>query len=326
MFRDRRQTLWYIMGALFLILAGFVVISGATFPSALPILLVVGGGIIIAAVLLGFSPAFPALAVFLVSIVALGLAASGPQGLTPFTTTEVYELTTSQATVEEATVVCRVSTGTIKVSFTSNETQIYRIVFTKYYSIFYQPTVNFNYTVKNKELTIDASSSTAVVDIIINQNIESSFNLTTATGSIRVEAPTIAPKVKKMTLATTTGDVWVNITSTAKLERLAATTTTGQVEAYIKSSFQSKDATVQLSTTTGRVKMDLNITNIESDIEASTTTGTINANNVTGFTVLSRTKTSFHAQTRDYDASAFKKLDISAHTTTGNIDITAYHK
>jgi len=305
-------------------LAGFVAISGATFPYALPIVLVVAGGIIIIATLLGFTPAFPGIVVFLAGIIAFGLAASGPYGLTSYTTTETYELTTTQATVEEAIVLCKVFTGSIKVSFTSNETQIYRIAFTKHYSIFYQPTVDFNYTVKNEVLTVNASSTTATVDITLNQNIKSNFNLTTTTGSIRAEIPATASKVKQLTLVATTGEVWVNITNTASLQNLIATTTTGQVEAHIKSSSQSKDANVQLSTTTGRVKLNLNITNIESDITASTTTGKVNAE-VTDFTILSPTP-NFHAQTPNYGHSTFKKLDISAHTTTGNIDIVAYHR
>jgi len=326
MFRSRRQTFWYIIGAFFLISAGFVVISGAAFPNALPILLVVAGAIMIAAGLLGFIPTFPAFAVFLAGVVALGLAASGPYGLYPYRETETYELTRAQApNVKEITVLCEVSTGTINVSFTSNETQIYRVVFTKYYSIFHQPEVNFNYTIKNEELTVNASSSTATVDITLNQNLKSSFNLTTTTGSIRVEVPATASKVEKMTLTTTTGEVWANITNTASLKNLVGKTTTGQVEVHIKSSLQNKDTTVQLSTTTGRVKLDLNITNIESDITASTTTGTVNAQNIVGFTILSPAP-NFHARTQDYGVSTFKKLDISANTTTGSVDISAYHK
>jgi len=128
-----------------------------------------------------------------------------------------------------------------------------------------------------------------------------------------------------MTLTTTTGDVWANITNTAQLRNLVATTTTGQVEAHIKSSFQTRDATVQLTTTTGRVKLNLNITDIESDIIATTTTGRIDADIVSGFTILSQTQTSFHAQTSDYGQPPFKKLDMSANTSTGNVDISAFH-
>lgn len=326
MLKRRSQTFWYIIGGAFFILAGFAAVSGASFPYALPVVLVVAGGIIIVAGFLGFLPTFPAFIVFLAGIVALGLSASGPYGFTSYTTTETYELTTAQATVEEATVLCTVSTGSIRVSFTSDATQIYRVLFTKYYSVFYQPMVNFNYTIKDEKLTVNASSTTALVDITLNQNLKSSFNLTTTTGSIRVEVPTTTSKVKKLTLTTTTGEVWVNITNTAHLQNLFATTTTGQVEAYIKSSFQTRDATVQLSTTTGGVKLNLNITNIESDIKASTTLGKVNADNVVGFTVLSKTQTSFHARTPNYGQPPFKKLDISANTNTGSIDVTAHRK
>lgn len=120
MFRGRSQIFWYLLGGFLLILAGLAVVSGTTFPNALPILLVVGGGIIIAAGLLGFLPTFPAFVVFLAGIVAFGLAASAPYGFIPYTATETYELMASQATVDETNVLCTVSTGTIKVSFTSN--------------------------------------------------------------------------------------------------------------------------------------------------------------------------------------------------------------
>jgi len=322
----RRQTFWYILGGLLLLVSGVVALFGVTLPYALPLMLAVAGGIIIAAGLLGFRPAFPAFMVFLLGIVVLGLAASGPYGFSPYTTTETYELSTAQVVVDEMIVRSEVSTGTIKVSFTSNETLIYRIVFTKYYSVFYQPTVDFNYTVADRKLTVNASSTTASVDITLNQNIKSSFNLTTMTGSIRVDVPTTASKVERMTLLATTGEVELNISNTASLRSIIATTTTGQVEASIKSSLQNRDATVQLTTTMGRVKLNLNISNIESDIEASTTTGRINADDVIGFTILNRTQTSFHAQTPFYGRLPSKKLDISANTQTGNIDISAYHR
>lgn len=321
MFRTRGQIIWYIIGAIFLILAGFLMLSGTGFPFALPIILVVTGIIIIAAGLLRFLPTFPALVVFLVGIVVFGLVASVPYGFTPFAATETYELTTAQATVKDATVICSVLTGDIRVSFTSNETLIYRMVFTKHGSVFYQPTVNFSAPVADEKLTIRASSTTVTVDIMLNQNLKSRFNLTATTGMIRIEIPTTASRVERMTLTTTTGDVWVNMTNTAYLQNLIATTTTGQVEAIIKSSFQTRDATAQLTTTTGRVKLNMNITNIESDIKASTITGRVNADLI-GFTTLSSSP-DFHAQTQNYDNPTYKKLDVSASTTTGNVDITA---
>lgn len=322
MFRSRSQIFWYLTGGLLLLLAGVVVISGATFPYALPVLLVAAGVIIIAAGLFRIRPTFPAFVVFLVGIIVLGLAAS-PYGFRP--ATEIHELTTSQATVDEATVLCSVSTGNIRVSFTSNETLIYRIVFTKYFSFLTQPKVNFNDSVVDDKLTVNASSTTVDVDITLNQNLKSSLSLTTSTGNIRAEVPTTASKVEKMTLTTTTGNVWMNITNTSQLQNLIAKTTTGNVEAYVKSSFQTRDANVQLSTTTGRVKLNLDVIYIESDIKASTTTGNVNVNNIQGFSIISQTRTSFHARTPEYGLSSFKKLDVSASTTTGNVDISAVH-
>jgi len=242
-----------------------------------------------------------------------------------YTATETFELTTAQATVEEAEISCTVSTGSIKVSFTSNASLIYQVVFTKNFGFLFQPKIDFNDTVRNEELRINASSSTASVDITLNQNIKSSFTLTTAVGSIRVEVPATASNVRKLTLTTATGEIWVNMTTTASLERLVATTSVGEVEAHIKSSFQSRDATVQLTTTTGRVELNLNITNIEADIRASTTTGRVEAGNVVGFTIFSTTPT-YHAQTPDYGSPAHRKLDITANTTTGTVEITAYHQ
>jgi len=326
MFRGRRQIFWFIIGGFLLLLAGIVAIAGITFPYSLPIVLVVAGIIIIVAGLLGFTPAFPAFIVFLAGIVALGWAASA--GFSAFTTTETRELTVAEVppTVEEIELSCTVSIGTIKVSFTSNQTSLYRIVFTKYYSFFVQPTVNFSYKVQNEKLIITASSTTVAVAITLGQNLRSRLNLTTTTGSIRVEVPTTMSKVEKMSLTTTTGEVWVNATNTARLQNLVARTTTGRVEAYIKSSFQSRDATVQLSTTTGKVKLDLNITNIESDVRALTTTGRVNLESVSDFSILSQTQTNLQAQTPNYGLSGLRKLDISANTTTGNVDLSLYHK
>lgn len=305
--------------------AGIVAIRGAAFPYALPTVLVVAGVIIIAASLLGFRPTFPAFIVFIIGIIALALAASAPYGFTAYSTTETHELATAQApTAQRITLYCTVSTGTIRVSFTNNQSQLCRIAFTKHYSIFYQPTVNFNTTLQGRDLTVNATSTTATVDITINQNLRSRFQLTTGTGSILVQAPAAASNIEIMTLTTTTGEISTNISSTAHLQSIVATTTTGQVEATIKSSFQPRDAVVRLTTTMGRVALNLNITNIECDIRASTTIGPVNTNAMNGFSVLSPSP-NFHAETPNYGTSSFRKLDITATTTTGSVDITAYH-
>jgi DUF4097 and DUF4098 domain-containing protein YvlB len=327
MFRDPRQAFWYLIGGLFLLSAGLMAISGATIPHALPIMLVLAGGIIIVASLLGARPTVPAFAVFLIGIVVFGLVASGPFEFTPYTTTETYELATAQApAVEEVDFTCTVTTGNIFISFTSNQSQIYKIVFTKHYSLLYQPTVSFTPSINVEELTMNATGSAVSADITLNQNLKTKLHLKTSTGTIDVIVPKAATKVEKLILTTTTGKVQVNLANTENLQELAATTTTGEVDATIKSSLQVRDATVQLKTTTGRVKLNLNITYIESSIIALTTTGNVNADNVVGFTILPpTTSTSFHAQTPDYTASIFRKLDITVAVTTGNIDITAQH-
>jgi len=326
MFANPRQAFWYILGGLFLLSAGLIALSRATIPYALPIMLILAGGIIIAAVILDFRPTAPAFAVFLVGIVVFGLAASGPFGFTAYTTTETYQLAQSQApTVEEIDLSIAVSVGSIKVSFTSNQSQIYKTVFTNHYSIFYQPKVNFTYAINDKTLIVNATSTASSVEIMLNQNMMSRFYLTSSLGSIRVEVPTAATRVEKMILTTTTGEVWMNLTNIERMQQLTATTTTGQVEAYIKSSFQTRDATAQLETTTGRVKLNVNIANIESAINASTRNGNVKADDVIGFMITDKSETSFLAQTPDYATSPFRKLDIAATTTVGNIDITAHH-
>ena len=326
MFRDARQVFWYVIGGLFLLSAGLIAISGATIPYALPIVLVLAGAIIIIAGVLGFRPTFPAFAVFLIGIVIFGLVVSGPSGFTAYTSTETYELARAQApAVEEIDLTCTVSTGGIKVTFTSNQSQLYRIVFTKHYSIFFQPVVNFTYSVNQQELTVNATSTAASVDIILNENLRSRLYIKTSTGGLQVQVPSTSTRVEKLVLTATTGGVQINLANTERLREVVATTTTGGVDATIRSSFQIRDATVQLKTTTGGVNLNLNITNIESDIQAGTTTGNVNADNIIGFTILSRTSTELHAQTPNYASSSLRKLDITATATTGGVDIIARH-
>ncbi len=327
MFRDPRQAFWYLIGGLFLLSAGLMAISGAIIPHALPIMLVLAGGIVIVTSLLGARPTVPAFAVFLIGIVAFGLVASGPFEFTPYTTTETYELTTIQApAVEEVDLTCTVATGNIFVSFTSNQSQIYKVIFTKHYSLLYQPSVSFTRSINVEELTVNATGSAVSADITLNQDLKAKLHLKTSTGTIDVVVPKAATKVEKLILTTATGRIQVDLANTESLRELAATTTTGEVKATIKSSLQIRDATAQLKTTTGRVRLNLNITYIESSITASTSTGNVNADDIVGFTILPpTTSTSFHAQTPDYTASTFRKLDITVAVTTGNIDITAQH-
>jgi hypothetical protein len=324
MFRSSRQVFWYVVGGILLVATGILAITGVAFPFALPAALVIAGLIIIVASLLGFRPVFPAFIVFIIGVIALALVASIPYGFVGYAKTETYELATAQApTAQTITLYCTVSTGTIRVSFTNNQSQLYKIVFTKYYSIFYEPTVNVTRALRDGGLTLNATSTTAAVDITVNENLRSSFQLTTSTGSIFVQAPAAASNIESMILTTTTGQVSVSIASTARFQSLVATTTTGQVDGTIQSSFQTRNAFVRLATTTGRVSLNLNVTNIECDIKASTTIGTVNTNAV-GFSVLSPSP-NFHAETPNYGTSGFRRLDVTATTTTGSVDITAHH-
>ncbi|HKZ93310.1 MAG TPA: hypothetical protein VJ249_01850 [Candidatus Bathyarchaeia archaeon] len=326
MFLDPRQAFWYIIGGLLLLSAGLITVSGVTIPYALPIMLALAGGIIITAGLLGFRPTFPAFAVFMIGIVAFGLVASGPAGLTAYTTVETYELSRAQApAVEEVDLSIAVGTGSIKLSFTSNQSQIYRVVFTKQYGIFLNPSVGFTYSVNAEELTVNATSTAVTVDITLNQNLKSRLHLIASTGNIQADVPAAATRVERLILTATTGNVQADLANTEQLRELEATTATGSIEATIKSSFQTRDATVQLKTSTGLVKLNLTVTNIESDIVASTTTGRVNADDTIGFTIVAKSSTSFHAQTPEYATSPFRQLDITATTTTGNVDITARH-
>ena len=320
----RGSIVWYIIGAVFFISAGLAAISGAASPYALPVILVIAGAVVIIAAFLRVLPSAPALVVFIVGAVVLAFVASG--FFAPFqSTTETFELTRAQTpNIDEITLLGKVSTGNIRLSFTSNNTILYRIVFTKYFNVFFQTTANVTRRVQNGELFVNATSTTASLDITINQNLRSSFNLTTSTGNVRLEAPTTVTRISKTALTTTTGNVWLNVTNTFSLEHIAARTTTGQVEAHIKSSTQSQNAAVQLTTVTGSVKLSFNITGIESKIIASTSTGRVNAE-VTGFVIITESQTYFNAQTSNYNSLPLRKLDVTATTTTGSVDITAHH-
>jgi len=324
MFRHRSQIFWFLIGGSLLVLAGIFALSGVTYPHALPILLVAAGVIIVVAGLLGYRIPFPSMAIFLLGIVVLGLVVSGFAGFGR-APTEVYELTTTEETVDETELSCVVSTGSIRLSFTTNASLIYRIVFTKHYFWFTEPKVLFTQSVVNEKLTVNAESTTASVDILLSQTIKSSFNLTTVTGSVRVDVPPTASKIQAVMLKTTTGEVWANITNTANLRDVEATTTTGKVEVLIESSSLNRDCTVHMSTTTGQVILDARLTNVQSDIMASTSVGKVNADNVVGFTILGETTTTFHARTPNYLVPQTKKLDITASTNTGNVDITAHY-
>ena len=319
----RGSAVWYIIGALFFISAGLTAILGVASPYAVPIILVIVGAVVIIAGFLRLLPSAPALVVFIIGAVVLAFAASGFFG--PFqSSTETFELTRAQTpNIDEITLLGTVSTGNIRLSFTTNNSILYRIIFTKYFNLFFQTVANVSRRAQDGELFVNATSTTASLDIIINQNLRSSFNLTTSTGNVRLEAPNTVTRISRTALRTTTGNVWLNVTDIFSLERITAATTTGQVEAHIKSSTQSQNAAVQLTTTTGSVRLDLNITGIESKITASTSTGRVNAE-VTGFIIITETQTHFNAQTPDYNSSP-RKLDVTATTTTGSVDITAEH-
>lgn len=320
----RGSAIWYIIGALFFISAGLTAILDVASPFALPVILVIVGAVIIIAGFLRLLPSAPALVVFIIGAVVLAFAASGFFG--PFqSSTETFELTRTQTPdIDEITLLGTVSTGNVRLSFTANNSILYRIVFTKYFNPFFQTTANVSRRVQDGELFVNATSTTAALDIIINQNLRSSFNLTTSTGNVRLEAQSTASTISRTSLRTSTGNVWLNVTNASSLERITATTSTGQVEAHIKSSAQNQNAAVQLTTATGSVRLDLNITSIESRITASTSTGRVNPE-VTGFTIITETQTYFNGQTPNYNSPSLRKLDVTITTTTGSVDIAADH-
>jgi hypothetical protein len=334
---SERRLLPYGVAALFIFLTYIAVVSGIQFAYAIPITFIITGALVLKG-LRRFAVTIPALIVLLISMLVFGSAVAGT-----YTVTYVSEnrfLTSAEAPAADTLNLAVKSVGgDINLYFTNDGTQTCHIAFVKeygpisssrgagyHYQSYYdsEPATGFNYTIDNGEVNVTASSYTVLVNITVNQNLKLNFDFYTYFGDITVEAPPTVNNIQTMNLTSQLGDVKLKITNTTNLQRLLATSTY-TVEAYISSTSQNQNATVQLKG--GTVKLNLKLTNIESQISAYSTGkyGELEAK-TQGFTVLNQNNTYFNAQTPSYSTSALKKLDITATSTQStrpSMDISA---
>jgi hypothetical protein len=333
----KRRVLPYGVAAIFILLIPLAVISGIQFAYSVPITFILSGVLVLKG-LRRFTVTIPALAVLLISMLFFGAAVAGM-----YTVTYIPEnryLTTAQApNVDTMNLTVKSVAGDIKLYFTNDDTQICHIAFLKeygpiisdrgaaYHSQSYydhEPATLFNYTIDNGQVNLTASSYEVLVNITVNQNLKLNFNLYTYFGDITVEAPPTVNSIQTMNLTSQLGAVMLKITNTTNLQNLSAASTY-RVEAYISSTSQNQNATVQLKG--GSVKLNLDLTTIESEIFAYSTGnyGELEAK-TQGFIILNQNNTHFNAQTPDYHTSALKKMDINAtsdQSTRPSMDITA---
>jgi hypothetical protein len=285
-----------------------------------------------------FTVTIPALAVLLITMLFFGAAVAGM-----YTVTYVPEnryLTAAQApNVDTINLTAKSVGGDIKLYFTDDDTQICHIAFVKeygpiissksaeyHYQSYYdsEPATSFNYTMENGQVNITASSYTVLVNITVNQNLKLNFDLYTYFGDITVEPPPTVNSIQTMNLTSQLGAVKLKIADTTNLQSLSATSTS-TVEAYISSTSQNQNATIQLKG--GTVKLDLDLTIVESQISAYSTGkyGELDAK-TQGFIILNQNNSYFNAQTPNYNTAALKKMDINAtsdQSTRPSMDITA---
>ena len=321
-FRARSQLMWYILGGLLLILAGIFALFEIVVPYAWSVALMIFGLVIIVASLMGHRPNLSALALLLIGLVAFGVVSSGYTTTVPSRIIKSYELTTNQVHVEKLNITCTVTTGNINLFFIPNRTLIYSITFTQQsFPPTLTPEVRFANATSDEKLIVDASTTTANVEIIISENIQSSFQLVTTTGNIVANIQS-AKEIVEMTMKATTGNVEAYLSDPTRLKALEASTTTGNVKLSIGGTPPRNDCKIQLSTTTGSIRFDLLMSaNVGCDLKASTTFGRISTD-LQGFTVLDETDRSVHIQTQNYE-QAPNKLVVVATTNFGNCDIIA---
>ena len=333
----KRRLLPYGVSAIIIFSAYLASNSDVQFAYAIPITFLVSG-IMVVKGLKRFAVTLPAFAVLLVSILVLGCSVAGVYAVTYIS--EDRFLTSAQTpNVDTVNLSVKSVAGDIRLYFVNDNTQICHIAFAKEYGAIFssngaeyhgpanydnEPATSFNYTVENGHVNVTAWSYTVLVNITVNQNLKLNLDFYTYFGDITVEAPPPVNSIQTMNLTTQLGDVKLKIPNTTNLQSVLATSPY-TVEAYISSTSQNQNATVQLKG--GIVKLDLKLTNIESRISAYSTGkyGELEAK-TQGFTVLNQNNTYFNAQTPRYSASALKKLDITATSTQStrpSMDITA---
>ncbi len=137
------------------------------------------------------------------------------------------------------------------------------------------PEIEFKNTTSDRKLTIDASTTTANVEILIGQRIQSSFHLVTTIGNIFANIPS-ATEVVEITMKSTTGNVRGTFSDPTLSKALEASTTIGNVDMSINGTSLKDDCKVQARTTTGDIRLDLRINaGVGSDLTASTRFGRV---------------------------------------------------
>ncbi len=331
-----KRLLPYGVSAALIFLAYLASNSGVQFTYAIPITFVVAGVLVMKG-LKRFAVTLPAFAVLLISILALGCVAAGPNVIT--TVSENHVITTAQIpSINAINITARSVEGGIRLYFSDNSSEACKVQFVKQYgAVAVGSGVNYNgpstydnesasvfyYYVNNSELYVIADSFTTLMNITVNENLIGNFSLYSYFGDLTANVPQNVNTVQTLNLTSASGTENLKISNTDNLRYMSAHTGNA-LQADVNSKMQNQDSAIELKG--GTVKLNLDVTNVESQIFCFQTSqwGTLHTN-THGFTVLNKNNSFFNAQTPNYVSSSLKKLEINATSTQSSspsMDVT----
>lgn len=317
--REGRFPVLRLLGGALLVLAGVFAYFGVGFGSWGVLVFVAGGGVALAAVLLGhrFRPAD--MAIFVVGVLALAaVTAWYPTGISMTS----YSATRDQVPSPEISLAVSSSGGSVSIAYTHDAGVAYEVNFTRQpWLTSFEPPGGDSVTnsTEGGAFTLTVDSTWSAVSITVGSGYVLSVDATTGTGSISMSVPS-GETLGNVSLASSTGSVSADIGS-ATVESLRMQASTGSVSLAANGLRAAGPSTVvSLSTSTGSVSATLSLPPEDAvSLTASTSMGSI-SHTLHGFVVTHETASSLQATAGDVSMAA-ESFAVSATASLGSVDL-----
>lgn len=309
------------LGGALLVLAGVVAFFGVSFGVAAVLIIVAGGGAVLALAVLGHRFRSSDYAVFLVGVIVLGAVAVGPPAGSE---TVTYSATRAQVPESAVSLTVSADVGSVFVGFSNDPGLAYQVNFTRnsWISTLGSPGADVvENSTGNGVFSLSVGSTWSSVSVLIGSGYALGVSASTGTGSIHFDADG-SESLGNVTLKTSTGSTNVALHS-ATIQSLSVTTGTGSV-AITSSALKAAGPSTPISvaTSTGSVNVNAGLAGDDAvALVASTSLGSI-SHTLSGFDVTEDTSTSLRATAGDpLTAPLSFEMTVTANLGSVNLNV-----
>jgi hypothetical protein len=316
-----------ILGGLFLVTAGLAYYFGVTVAFSASVIFIAAGAAVILLALLRHSASAGDVAIFVISLLVLGLFLTPGIGTGPSSSQRItYTATKTNLSATQIDLVASDDVGNIHVSYSGRSDLAYQVNFTRStfpFGFFAGlPSASLTNETRGGAFLLNATAHSYDLSIAIGTGYL--LNVTANTGTGNIDMNTLSnERLGSVSLQTGTGNIDGNLTALS-VGRISLQAGTGNV--HLSSGRLSPNGPrvpISLMTGTGNVDIDMKLASGTAlSIDASAGLGGV-SNNLQGFTVSSQSSRSHLLATAGDVNTASASFVVQASTGTGSVTVDA---